>query len=119
MLAKVERSTGALAVAAEGGAQQREQRLVLVDRQELAVAQSPTLRGEVEGHEAEPSVIVIVPTPLAGTMFPVMLELSVAPWPETVPAATPSSRWLPTVSVTSLLVIVTFIKPVLLAHGRC
>jgi hypothetical protein len=47
---------------------------------------------------AVPSVIVIVPTPLAGTMFPVMLELSVPPWPEIVPAVTASSRWLPTVS---------------------
>ena len=32
-----------LPIAAEGGAEQREQRLVLVDRQKLAVAQRPTL----------------------------------------------------------------------------
>ena len=40
-------------VAAVGGAEQREQRLILVDRQQLAVAKRPSLRGEVEGHDLD------------------------------------------------------------------
>src|ERR687887_268893 len=42
-----------LTVAAEGCAQQREQRLILVDRQQLAVAQRPALRREVEAHDPD------------------------------------------------------------------
>ena len=42
----------ALAVAAVGGPEQREQRRVLRDRQELAVAERPALRGEVERKDA-------------------------------------------------------------------
>ena len=42
-----------LPVPAEGGAEQREQRLVLVDRQELPVAQRPALRGEHEAHDPD------------------------------------------------------------------
>ncbi len=40
-------------VAAVGRPQQREQRLVLVDRQQLAVAQRPALRREPEGHDPD------------------------------------------------------------------
>src|SRR5437588_2462859 len=40
-------------VAAIGRAEQREQRLVLVDRQQLPVAQRPTLRREAEGHDPD------------------------------------------------------------------
>ena len=42
-----------LPVAAEGRAEQREQRLVLVDRQQLAVRERPALRREVEAHDLE------------------------------------------------------------------
>ena len=41
------------AVAAERRSQQREQRLVLVDRQQLTVAQRPSLRGELEPHDPD------------------------------------------------------------------
>src|SRR4051794_30956690 len=41
------------AVAAERRAEQREQRLVLVDRKELAVAHRPTLGREVEAHDPD------------------------------------------------------------------
>ncbi len=41
------------AVAAVGRAEQREQRLVLVDRQQLSVAHRPALRGEAEGHDPD------------------------------------------------------------------
>ena len=41
------------AVAAEHGAQQREQGLVLVDRQQLTVAHRPALGGEDEAHHAD------------------------------------------------------------------
>ena len=41
------------AVAAEGRAEQREQRLVLVDRQQLPVAQRPALGREDEGHDPD------------------------------------------------------------------
>src|SRR5438309_1686185 len=40
-------------VAAIGSAEQGEQRLVLVDRQQLAVAKCPPLGGEVERHDPE------------------------------------------------------------------
>src|SRR5688500_7511323 len=40
-------------VAAPVRAQQREQRLVLVDRQQLAVAQRPSLRREAEAHDSD------------------------------------------------------------------
>ena len=40
-----------LPVASEGRAKQREQRLVLVDRQQLAVTGRPTLRRKAEGHD--------------------------------------------------------------------
>ena len=40
-----------LAIPAVGRAQQREERLVLVDRQLLSVAERPALRGEVEAHD--------------------------------------------------------------------
>src|SRR5437016_1064873 len=40
-------------VAAIGGAEEREQRLVLIDRQELPVAQRPALGGEAKGHDAD------------------------------------------------------------------
>src|SRR5215213_7807522 len=40
-------------VTAEGRAEQREQRLVLVDRQELPVAQRPALGSEDEGHDPD------------------------------------------------------------------
>ena len=40
-------------VAAVGGAQQREQRLVLVDGQDLAIAESPAMRRELEGHQSD------------------------------------------------------------------
>src|SRR5215213_4239124 len=40
-------------VAAERRAKQREQRLVLIDRQELPVAQRPALGGEDEGHDPD------------------------------------------------------------------
>jgi hypothetical protein len=42
-----------LAVAAVGGAEQREQRGVLRERQELAVAERPALRREVEREDAD------------------------------------------------------------------
>src|SRR4051812_18369742 len=41
------------AIAAESRAQQREERLVLVDGQELAVAQGPSLRGKHEAHDPD------------------------------------------------------------------
>ena len=40
-------------VTAEGGAEQREKRLVLVDRQQLSIAQRPSTRGKREGHDAD------------------------------------------------------------------
>jgi hypothetical protein len=42
-----------LAVAAVGRAEQREERGVLRDRQDLSVAEGPALRGEVVGNEAD------------------------------------------------------------------
>src|SRR4051794_38473998 len=42
-----------LPVAAEGRAEQREQRLVLIDRQELTVRQRPSLRREDEAHNPD------------------------------------------------------------------
>ena len=42
-----------LAVAAIGRAQQREQRLVLVDRHQLTVAERPTLGRKIEGHDLD------------------------------------------------------------------
>src|SRR5215210_2949383 len=40
-------------VSAEGRAEQREERLVLVDRKELTVAQGPALRSKDEAHDSD------------------------------------------------------------------
>jgi hypothetical protein len=40
-------------ISPESGSEKGEQRLVLVDRQQLSVAQRPALRGELEGHHAD------------------------------------------------------------------
>ena len=49
----VREGEGGLTVAPKGRAEQREQRLILVNRQQLPVALRPSLRCEVEGHDAD------------------------------------------------------------------
>src|SRR3954467_151180 len=51
--AQVRQRESRLAVAAKGRSEKREERLVLVDGQELPVALRPAFRGEVETHDAD------------------------------------------------------------------
>ena len=51
--AQIRQGEGGLSVAAVHRAEKGEQRLVLVDRQKLAIALSPPLRRKVEAHDSD------------------------------------------------------------------